>query len=116
MSSLKLSLAVRGKMLAFLLTFALACATQALRPPAARADQAKTTTRLALAGEPGALHPVMVDVPERATDTPAAAPSSRSVSPWWVWAAVAAGVAGVAALVLTSSGKDPSCPGDRVCR
>jgi hypothetical protein len=97
------------------MTCALACATQALSPPAARADQAKTT-RLALAGEPGAAHPVMVDVPERATDTPASAPSSTHASPWWVWAAVAAGVAGVAALVFTSSGKDPSCPGDRVCR
>jgi hypothetical protein len=28
---------------------------------------------------------------------------------------VAAGVAGVAALVVTTSGKDPTCPSGRVC-
>jgi hypothetical protein len=73
--------------------------------------------RLALANQPASAHPAMVDVPAttRMSDTPAPAQPESQRSSWWVWALIAAGVAGVAALVVTSSGKDPACPSDRVC-
>jgi hypothetical protein len=116
MSFLKL-LAPRGKTIAFLMSLSLACATLSLHPATARADRAPPT-RLALSKDPAAPpRPTMVDAPApHPADPPAAAESSTHRSNWWVWAAVAVAAAGVAALVVTSSGKDPSCPGDRVCR
>ncbi len=109
-------LAPRGKTLAFLMSLSLACATLALHPATARAEPAPT--RLALSNDPAAApRPTMVDAPaQHPANAPAAAGSSTHASTWWVWAAVAVAAAGVAALVVTSSGKDPSCPGDRVCR
>jgi hypothetical protein len=58
-----------------------------------------------------------VDTPKstRMSDTAEPVQSDSGRSAWWVWAVIAAGVAGVAALVLTTSGKDPGCPSDRVC-
>ncbi len=49
------------------------------------------------------------------SDAPAPAQPESQRSAWWVWAVIAAGVAGVATLVVTTSGKDPACPSDRVC-
>lgn len=84
--------------------------------PGARAESRSPVPRLALASEPAPSKPSMVDVPAstRMSDAPAPA-EPESHSRWWIWALVAAGVAGVAALVVTTSGKDPSCPSDRVC-
>src|SRR5581483_7525736 len=82
----------------------------------ARAESPSASPRLALAKEPAPAHPSMVDTPAdtRMSDTPAAAKPESWHSAWWVWAVIAAGVAGVAALAVTSSGKDPGCPSDRV--
>jgi hypothetical protein len=75
------------------------------------------SARLALAKDPAPAKPSMVETPKntRMSDTPAPADSDSKHSAWWVWAVIAAGVAGVAALAITSSGKDPGCPSDRVC-
>ena len=83
----------------------------------AGAESRSPNPRLALASDPAPSKPSMVDVPASTpmSDTPAPA-QPESHSAWWVWAVVAAGVAGVAALVVTTSGKDPACPSDRVCR
>jgi hypothetical protein len=83
----------------------------------AHAESTPRAPRLALANEPAAAHPAMVDTPKstRMSDSAAPAESDSGHSAWWVWAVIAAGVAGVAALVLTTSGKDPGCPSDRVC-
>jgi len=91
-----------------LVSCAMATVARAESPPA----------RLALAKDPASVKPSMVDTPtsKRMSDAPEPAPSDSGRSAWWVWAALAAGVAGVAALVLTTSGKDPGCPSDRVCR
>jgi hypothetical protein len=78
----------------------------------ARAESTPGKPRLALANDPVPAHPAMVDAP--APSDAAAQPESQRSS-WWVWALIAAGVAGVAALVVVSSGKDPACPSDRVC-
>lgn len=82
----------------------------------ARAESQSSVPRLALASDPTPAKPAMVDVPAstRMSDTPAPA-EPESHSRWWVWAVVAAGVAGVAALVVTTAGKDPTCPSGRVC-
>jgi hypothetical protein len=110
-----LGLASRGKTLTFLMTLALAGAIAALRPTLAHADGAPTA-RLALSSDPGAGRHAMVDAPgARMGDAPATTERTSSASPWWVWVAIAAGVAGVAALVLTTQGKDPTCPSDRTC-
>jgi hypothetical protein len=77
-----------------------------------RAESPSSKPRLALASDPAPAKPSMVDVPM--SDAPAPA-EPESHSRWWVWAVVAAGVAGVAALVVTTSGKDPACPSGRVC-
>ncbi len=84
----------------------------------ARAESASPSPRLALASDPAPARPSMVEVPAstRMSDAPAPAQPESQRSSWWVWAVIAAGVAGVAALVVTSSGKDPACPSDRVCR
>src|SRR5437660_3346015 len=83
----------------------------------AHAESTPRAPRLALASEPAAAHPAMVDTPKTThmSDTAQPAQSDSGRSAWWVWAVIAAGVAGVAALVLTTSGKDPGCPSDRVC-
>jgi hypothetical protein len=88
-----------------------ACATLA------QAESTPRAPRLALANQPAAAHPAMVDTPKstRMSDATEPAQSDSGRSPWWVWAVIATGVAGVAALVLTTSGKDPGCPSDRVC-
>ena len=73
--------------------------------------------RLALAKDPGPAKTTMVDVPPttRMSGAPAPAEPDSGRSSWWVWAVVAAGVAGVVALVVTTSAKDPGCPAGRVC-
>src|SRR3954471_12718183 len=83
----------------------------------AHAESTPHAPRLALANQPAAAHPAMVDTPKstRMSDTAEPAQSDSGRSAWWVWAVIAAGVAGVAALVVTTSGKDPGCPSDRVC-
>jgi hypothetical protein len=82
----------------------------------ARAESTSRAPRLALASDPAPAKPKMVDVPASTpmSDTPTPAEHEWH-SKWWVWAVVAAGVAGVAALVVTTSGKDPTCPAGRVC-
>jgi hypothetical protein len=61
--------------------------------------------------------PSLVDEPGRTAPAAHGSEHGSGSSPWWVWAFVAAGLAGVVALVaLSSSGKDPACPSDRVCR
>jgi hypothetical protein len=110
-----LRLTTRSRILTFLMTLALGGALQALCPTLAHADGA-APARLALSSDPGAGRHAMVDAPgARMGDAPAPAERTSSASPWWVWVAIAAGVAGVAALVLTTQGKDPACPSDRVC-
>jgi len=83
----------------------------------ARAESTPDAPRLALANDPAAARPAMVDAPatSRPSDEPAPAQPESQRSSWWVWAVIAAGVVGVATLVVASSGKDPSCPSDRVC-
>jgi hypothetical protein len=83
----------------------------------ARAESPSAPARLALAKDPAPAKPPMVNPPTstRMSDAPEPAPSDPGRSAWWVWAVIAAGVAGVAALVVTTSGKDPGCPSDRVC-
>jgi hypothetical protein len=83
----------------------------------ARAESPSASARLALAKDPTPARPSMVDTPAntRMSDAPAPAEPESGHSAWWVWAVIAAGVAGVAALVVTTSGKDPGCPSDRVC-
>ena len=86
-------------------------------PSVARAESPSASPRLALAKDPAPARPSMVETPAdtRMSDTPAPTQRESWHSPWWVWAVIAAGVAGVAALAVTSSGKDPGCPSDRVC-
>jgi len=83
----------------------------------AHADSTSKPPRLALAKDPGPAKDQMVDTPKttRMSDAPEPTQSDSGRSAWWVWAVIAAGVAGVAALVVTTSGKDPACPSDRVC-
>jgi hypothetical protein len=83
----------------------------------ARAESPSAPARLALAKDPAPARRQMVDVPPstRMSDAPATAEPESGRSAWWVWAVIAAGVAGVAALIVTTSGKDPGCPSDRVC-
>jgi hypothetical protein len=91
-------------------------------PPApATIDGPGSTTPRALA--PAAAPPtatgttaLVMTPPRPAEARPAAAAPAHSRSPWWVWAVIAAGIAGLAAIVVTSAGKDPACPADRSCR
>ena len=111
-----LGLTSRNTILAVLVAAALG----ALAPVPARAEANESTSgvRLTLAAAPATGGPLAIDAPGApAGDAPTTA-TPPTGSPWWVWALIAAGVAGVAALVVTSSGsfgKDPSCPSDRTC-
>jgi hypothetical protein len=109
-----LGLAARTTILAVLV----ASPFGALAPAPARADDSPSTVRLALAAAPATGNPLAIDAPAAPTGDAPTATAPSTGSPWWVWALIGAGVAGVAALVLVSSGsfaKDPSCPADRNC-
>jgi hypothetical protein len=98
-----------------LVVTAAALGALATSPARAESHEPPAGVRLALAAAPATAGGALaIDEPGEPGDAPTpAAPSSRS--PWWVWAFIAASVAGVAALVVTSSGKAPTCPGDRTC-
>jgi hypothetical protein len=90
----------------------------ALHAAPARAETNDSATKLALLTPPtppATSTVALVDTP-RATgsDVPTAPKTART--PWWPWLLIAAGAAGVAALVFTSAGKDPACPSGRTCQ
>src|SRR5664279_4972119 len=104
-----LELLTRGTVLALLIS----APAGALSPTLARADTKSTPAQLALISTPATSAVVLVDAPRPPSgDAPAPATSEAHTS-WWPWVLIAAGVAGVAAVVLISSGGDPACPPGR---
>jgi hypothetical protein len=82
----------------------------------ALADARSSKVTLALSAEPAAGKKALVDEPGPSTaDDEPTNPTARGTS-WWVWVVMGAAAASVTGLVLASTGKDPSCPGDRVCQ
>lgn len=113
-----LKLMVRGRRIGLAVMFGLALS--AVRP--ALADTQGSVAVPALSAPPSAIAsdnrglPILLDEPGQPGSGASATDPGSGPSPWWVWAFVAAGLAGVVALVATaSSGKDPACPSDRVC-
>jgi len=93
-----------------------ACAiTLALLTAPARAESKTPPAQLALAAPP-APHTVALVDPPRSSDDPAPAKPASGIATWWPWLVVAAGAAGVAAVIFAASGRDPSCPSGRVCQ
>jgi hypothetical protein len=95
------------------------CAIGLVQPAAADPEPAAAALSLSLSAET-ALATMMFDDAPSGPSEPAQVSDTkpepkRQTSSWWVWALLGVAAAGVGAVVLTSTGKDPACPAGRVC-
>jgi hypothetical protein len=83
-------------------------------PARAAAEYRPPSLNLALAAPATAPKTVALVKTPGATDEDA--PATPAHTTWWPWALIAAGAAAVGAVVFIASGRDPACPGGRVCK